>query len=500
MKLLDLLQHFSTQLGTEKEEAIAQGLDDPIESPHTKKLGKAGSLHLYTLTLPSRMPVLEDIPLTIVPPGDLEPTEGYSLRRIGNDMLIQTLDTLGQSVEDNTIVPDTSGFFVTASKRLSEMAAKPESYALGPAERLAPWLDPEQAGGDGSARTGASAAILTTVWSDDQSTRWTKLGTLAVELMRKNKRVLLIAPSHQVVSELLGFFAKTFRNAALPFKSLLSCYEIPVLSQGSGISLQELGFEVQMHSFFAKSRSHKNALQSKYDRFRELTPILAYKGQKQRDLNEVKLLEWRLLSEVSDFQGKIKDIDTLVADYENLPVWKRLGMQTMGKNVDTLAEYRTIHTEKIADLMKEVEIAQARIRELLPEAAIPKDMRPEYEELKTDITRLGGTKKIREMLAAGEATNRQAFIQNKRLVIATPGRLVADPLFKRVRFDVLIAEDAPHIPAPLLLGAAGLIRERIIIAGNTQDLTPTQGTSGIGGLWRQSCLEPNPEPSNVASA
>ena len=84
-------------------------------------------------------------------------------------------------------------------------------------------------------------------------------------------------------------------------------------------------------------------------------------------------------------------------------------------------------------------------------------------------------------------------------MIATPGRLVADPLFTRVRFDVLIAEDAPHIPAPLLLGAAGLIRERIIIAGDTQDLTPTDGTSGIGGLWRQSCLESNPVPSNTTS-
>lgn len=499
MKLLDLLQHYSKQLVAEKEEAMAQGLDDPIESPHTKKLGKAGNLNLYTMALPTRTTILEDIPLTIVPPGDLEPTEGYSLRHLGTEILIQTLDSLGQSVEDNTLVPDTSGFFVTAAKRLEEMATKPESYSLGPAERLAPWLDPEQAGGDGSARTGASAAVLGTLWSDDQSARWTKLGALAIDLMRKGKRVLLIAPNHHVVSDLLGFFAKTLRDAPLPYKSLLSCYEVPVLSQGSGISLQELGFEAQMHSFFAKSRSHKDALQQKYDRFRELTPILAYKGQKQRDLHEVKLLEWRLLAQVSEFQGKIKDIDKILSDYEKLPIWKRLGMQTMGKNVETLGEYRVIYKQKIAGLMKEVEIAQARIRELSPEAAIPKDMRPEYEELKDEITRLGGTKKIREMLAAGEGTNRQAFIQNKRFVAATPGRLVADPLFKRVRFDVLIAEDAPKIPAPLLLGVAGLIRERIIIAGNTQDLTPTDGTSGIGGLWRQSCLEPNPTPSNTTS-
>ncbi|MDA0739569.1 MAG: hypothetical protein O2999_11440 [Nitrospirae bacterium] len=500
MKLFDLLQHYSKALIAEKEEAVAQGLDDPIESPHSSKLGKAGDLHLYSMTLPSRMKLLEDIPLTIVPPGDLEPTEGYSLRHLGGEILIQTLDSLGQSIEDNTLVPDTSGFFLTAAKRLKDMAAKPQSYSLGPAERLAPWLDPDQAGGDGSARTAASAAILSTLWNDDQSARWARLSTLAVELIRKNKRILLIAPSHEVVSNLLGVFAKTIRDAPLPYKSLLSCYEVPVLSSASGVSLQELGFEAQMHSFFAASRSHKNALRKKYDRFRELTPILAYKGQKQRDLNEVKLLEWRLLAEVSGFQGKIKDIDKIVEDYENLPIWKRLGMQAMGKNVETLGEYRVIYTEKIAGLMKAVEIAQARIRELVPEAAIPKDMRPEYEDLKDDITRLGGTKKIREMLAAGEGTNRQAFIQNKKLVAATPARIIADPLFKRVRFDVLIAEDAPNIPAPLLLGAAGLIRERIVISGNTEDLTPTNGTSPIGGLWRQLCLEPNRAPSKTASA
>ena len=500
MKLLDLLQHYSQQLASEKEEAIATGLDDPIESPQTKKIGKAGSLNLYTLALPSQMTFLEDIPLTIVPPGDLEPTEGHSLRHLGSDILIQTVDSLGQSFEDNTIVPDTSGFFVTASKRLQEMATKPESYALGPAERLVPWLDPERTDNHGSARTGASAAVLSILWSNDRAGRWSRLGPVVVDLMRKGKRVLLIAPNHQMVSELLGFFAKTLRDAPLPYKSLLSCYEVPVLSQGSGVALQELGFEAQMHLFFAKSRSNKDALRQKYNRFRELTPILAHKGQKQRDLNEVKLLEWRLLAQVSEFQGKIKDIDKVLADYEKLPIWKRLGMQTMGKNVETLGEYRAIYKEKITELMKEVEIAQVRIRGLYPEAVIPKDMRPEYEELKDEISRLGGTKKIREMLAAGEGTNRQAFIQNKRMVAATPNRVITDPLFKRIRFDVLIAEDATKIPAPLLLGAAGLIRERIIISGNTQDLTPTDGMSAIEGLWQQSCLLSNPAPSNATSA
>lgn len=493
MKLPDLLHTFATRLADQKD---ATGpLDTLIESRTTQKIGTAGTLHLYAMEVPPETTFLEDVPVTIVPPGDVDlPTGGLMLRRQDNAALAQTLYTLGQSTGNNTLVTDTAEFFHLASTRLADMAAQPESYALGPAERLVPWLDPEHDEADASARTGASAAVLTTVWHEDQAARWTKLGTLAVNLMRQNKRVLLVAPTHDAVDRLLGFLAKTLRNAALPFASLLSRYEIAVLQQAEGIPLGQLGFEVQMHKFFAKSRSHKDTLRRKYERFRELIPILAYKGQKQRDMDEVKLLEWRLLAQVSEFQGKIKDIDHLVAKYESLPIWKRLGMQTMGKNVETLSEYRQIHTGNIAALMKEVEIAQARIRELSPEAAMPKEMRPEYEALKDDISRLGGTQKVREMLAASEATNRQAFMQNKRLVVATPGRIVTDPLFKRMRFDVLIAENAPQIPAPFLLGVAGLIREQIIIAGDTQDL------QGPHRLWRQEYPEPLSEPFSPLSS
>jgi hypothetical protein len=242
-----------------------------------------------------------------------------------------------------------------------------------------------------------------------------------------------------------------------------------------------------MYQFYAKANAKKVALRKKYDRFRELTPILAYKRDKQKDLNEVKLLEWRLLTQLSDWQGKVKGIDTILVDYEALPIWKRMGMQFAGKNVETLAEYRVIYEGKIHGLMKEVEVAQARIKELIPEATIPKDLRPEYDELKEEIKRLGGTKKIREMLSAGEGTNRQAFAQNKRVMATTPGRILTDPLFRKVPYDLLIVDDAPRIPTPLLLAASGLIRERIILSGNTNDLLVGESASSI--RWPHAFLE-----------
>lgn len=506
MKLLDLLSHYAKQLNEEREAAMTHGFDAPIEVTQARHVRTAGSLHLYALTLPKHKTLVQDVPFTILPPNDLDPSEGYVFGQLDEETCVVTIDSFGQTVTNCTLIPDTLGYLETARNRLMEMASKPEAFTLGPAERLVAWLDPDSLTKNPNARSAVSASVLTTIWGEEQANRWTKLGQMLVEQIRKNKRILLIAPDHRSTDKLTSHMARALRTAALPIKSLLSRYEIPLSEESERVLLTELGFETHMHQFYAKANSNKTTLQKKYDRFRELTPILAYKRDKQKDLNEVKLLEWRLLTELSDWQAKIKSIDTTVAEYEAIPVWKRLAMQAAGKNVATLAEYRQLYEHKMQSLMREVEVAQQRIRDLTPEAMIPKNMRPEYEDLKEEITRLGGTKKIREILSAGEGTNRQAFIQNKRILATTAQRIILDPVFRRVRFDVLVVDDAPRIPAPLLLAAAGITRERIILSGNTQDLLPsTTGESTPGtGQWLQLCLPAQlgsePQPTNVGYA
>ena len=480
MKLIDLLEHFSHILAEQRDGASARGLDAPVAVSGGRRISTAGALHLYELDVSADTLLPEDVPVTIIPPGDLEPTEGLVVGRRGRTVLIQVFDALGQTVASATIVPDATGFFDSASQRLAEMAKKSDAYTLGPAERLLPLLDPEQTEPEQRARAVAATSVFSTVWSDDLAARRAKLTALVVELVRSNKRLLLISRDHRTTDEALGALARALRGAGLPFKSLLSRYDMPVHGEAASVALQELGFETQMDRFYARSRADKVALRRKYERFRELTPLLAYKAEKQRDLNEVKLLEWRLLTQLIDLQAKIKETNATLADYETIPIWKRLAMQTMGKNVGTLNEHRTIYEQTVQEVLGELEAAKHRIEDLSPEAAIPKDLQPECNELKEEIKRLGGTKKIRELLAAEEGTNRQAFLQNKRVVAATAARVVADPLFGRVRFDVLIADEAPFIPAPFLLAAAGLVRERIVLSGDTRDIPAARAW---GAAW-----------------
>jgi hypothetical protein len=475
MTARDLLETWALILDAEQKRVSGTALDQPITQVAGRLVHTIGTLHLYELTLPQGSSIEHDTPLSIIPPDDMEPTEGIVLGGQGNVVLVQTFDAVGQSCADATVVPDRAGLLATSANRLRDMLAQPDAYRLGSADRLAPFLESAR-GTEELSVAGTGSSILTTVWEDELPVRRQRLAMLAIELIRANKRILVVCPDHQAADELVGTIARAMKAVGLMYKTWVTRYEMALAQQVEGIGIQELGFEAQMHQFYAASRADKAALRRKYERFRELTPVLAYKGQKQKDLDEVRLLEWRLLTQVSDLQAKIKDVNATLDEYENLPLFRRLSLQAVGKNVESLHQYLELHESQCAELRGELDVAKARINELVPEAAVPRDMRPEFDELKEDIVRLGGTKKIRELLAAEEDTNRQAFIQNRRLVVTTASRVLNDPLFSRVRFDVLIADEAPWIAAAPLLGAAGLIHERIVISGNRRDIA-------MAGLW-----------------
>ena len=480
--LPDLLDQLAATLERDAAQSAAQGQDQAVALVRGRLLQTIGNLHLYEFFLPPDVRVGTDLAATLLLGEETEPTEGLVLFQEGERLVLQVFDAIGEVVPHATLVPDSSGLVLTTSHRLAEMSKAGTSYTLGPAERLLPILEAAQTGDHAALAAVTPTSVLTPLWQEDTTARRQKVATLVIELIRANKRILLVTPDHQSADVITLVAARAIKAAGLTFKSWLSRYELATSKESAGIPLPDLGFEAQMHQFYAKSRSDKAALRKKYDRFRELTPILAYKAQKQKDLDEVRLLEWRLVTQLSDYQAKIKDIDATLAQYEQLPIWKRLSMQAMGKNVESLREYKVIYERYSAGLRKEVDIAKQRIEELIPEATVPKELKPEFAELKEDVIHLGGTKKIRELLAAEEHTNRQAFVQNRRVIVTTAARVAADPLFRKVRFDVLIAEEAPRIPSPFLLAAAGLVRERIVLTGDLREVTPHSAWNLQNGL------------------
>lgn len=463
----DLIEACSVSLEAERVRLVESGQEAPILASQGRLIQTVGGLHLYEFALPSDVVLGADLPVSVVPPDEAETTEGIVLHQTGNNVLVQLVDNLGSDVPSVTLVPDRSGLLSTSAARLREMLAKPDLFHFGPTERLASML--QKQGVDAQAAPAASSVFMT-LWTDDRSQRLQKLATLATELIRANKRILFLSPSHHECDEAVGQVARTIKAGGLNYKMWVTRYELSMVTQAGGIDLHELGFEAQMHQFLAKSQADKASLKSKYDRFRTLVPLLAQKEAKQKDLDEVRSLEWRLVTQLRELQVRMADAESTLKQFETLSLFQRLSMQALGKNAESLKQYCELYQSQMDQLDQEIDVAKARIQALVPEAAVPRGKRAEFEELKEFITKLGGAKKVRELMAAEEHPNRQAFLQNRRLVAATPTRVASDPLFNQVRFDVLIVDEAPRIAAASLLVAAGLIRERIIVSGDPSEI------------------------------
>ena len=484
MMATELIEWWIIRLEAERARLTEAGHDAPVVASQGRLVHTTGGLHLYEFIVPAGVQLSVDLPVSVVPADEADTTEGIVLQQAGNRISVQLVDRLGREVPSVTLVPDQAGLVGTSASRLKDLLAKPDLYHLGPTERLASLLQMQDVEAEA---VPSVSSVFTTVWSNDRSVRRQKLGTLTMELIRANKRILLISPDHHECDEMVGIVGRTMKAGGLNHKTWVTRYELPIAAHAAAVDLHELGFEAQMHQFYAKSQCDKASLKHKYDRFRELAPFLSLKEAKQKDLDEVRLLEWRLVTQLRDLQVRMADVQKTLKEFENLPLFQRLTMQAVGKNAASLTQYCALYQGQMDQLNKELDVAKGRIQQLAPEAAVPRGNRDEFEALKEHMTKLGGTKKVRELLAAEEDPNRQAFIQNRRVVAATPTRVASDPLFSRVRFDVLMVDEAPRIAAPSLLAAAGLVRERIIVSGDPREIATV-------GQWTM------PQPATPAVA
>jgi hypothetical protein len=387
---------------------------------------------------------------------------------------------------------DPAGFLATVHQRLDNILHHSSAYHFGPADRLMPWVAPETPVADPTLRSTVVTSVLTTIWDADRATRRTKLAAAITDLVKAHKRVLLIAPDNRTLTDALLAAAKGLRGAGLQYSSFLCCYDPPAVASEGGINLRDLLFDAQVSAFLGKSQSDKAGLRRKLERYLELTPILRYKAEKQKDLDEVRHLEWRLLTALGDTQAQIKKLQGLLTAYKTLPVWQRLSMQVMGSNVATMHENCVLYEAQKREYMNELEIIQARINELKPEAYVDPEMRPEYEDLKDEIERLGGAAKVRDVLAMEEDTKRLPFLQAKRVLAATAARVVGDAIFCPIRYDALVIDEGPRLPLPLLLACACLARERIVLAGDPQDMPPPHPTeAGVSLGWPTALAGPS---------
>ena len=222
------LELCAVRLDREIQQTNDAGLDAPVIVTQGKLLHSVGALHVYEYLLPAGCLLSIDLPVSIIPGDEQEATEGIVLSCQSNVALVQTVDAIGAAVHSATLIPDRAGHLGTIATRLRDMISQADAYNLGPSERLVPLL---VSSGDPAHTSSGSSAILTTVWLEDQVLRRQKIASLVLELIRANKRILLIGPDHRSSDEMAGTVAKAMKAGGLTYKTWISRYEMSIVSQ-----------------------------------------------------------------------------------------------------------------------------------------------------------------------------------------------------------------------------------------------------------------------------
>ena len=107
---------------------------------------------------------------------------------------------------------DPAGLLSKIRQRLEDILHHSSAYHFGPADRLMPWVAPETPIADPLLRSTIVTSVLTTIWDTDRATRRAKLAAAVTDLVKANKRVLLVAPDNRTLTEALLADAKGLRG------------------------------------------------------------------------------------------------------------------------------------------------------------------------------------------------------------------------------------------------------------------------------------------------
>src|SRR5437879_12737702 len=140
---------------------------------------------------------------------------------------------------------------------MENLLRRPSFSHFRAADRLLPVEAPDTPVTDPTLRSTIVTSVLTTIWDADRAARRTRLAAVVTELVKANKRVLLIAPDNRTLTEALLAAAKGLRGAGLQYRSFLCCYDPPSIASEGGLNLRDLIFDAQVSAFLGKSQSDK---------------------------------------------------------------------------------------------------------------------------------------------------------------------------------------------------------------------------------------------------
>jgi putative selenium metabolism hydrolase len=325
---------------------------------------------------------------------------------------------------------------------------------------------------------------VTYVWGPPGTGKTQTLGMIAYNLIRGGKRVLFSSNTNRAVD--IGVLSTMDRYKEHGGEFLEEVTRFGQIALQGGEDFEKVMFSAQVQGLRELKKQNAKQKIELLENFRHLRDKLGpYKIQIERinSLNHQRTQQQIVLNTILQ---KLKSLRSQIDNFENVGFIEAFKRKFSGVTKITLeVTYKTLQEKgkELKVLIEKSSDEQASIEKAHDGLASWMD---EFSKSKKAVDGFGGESALSKRIEAELAVDEEQILWKKKFVGATLAKLVMNDVFWRVRFDVLLIDEASMVNLPYLAVLSALSTERVIIVGDPQQLPPISFSDNAQTkLWLQ---------------
>ncbi len=315
---------------------------------------------------------------------------------------------------------------------------------------------------------------VTLLWGPIRSGKTRVLSAVATHYVKAGKNVLFVAGANERVDDVLVESVErggAGKSEAAQYTARVGLPAPHRVRDVSGISLDH-----QVYDLRRRKQEELGQQFRLYEQVRSMRVKYAVHDEYFSRLSQLRGIVDGNKRQVDRLTGEINALKETITRIEHASVVNRL-RKGFGKE-DMMAAQKQLK-EKMAGLKraqaKQTALSGSLIK-LEAESPVDTDEWTEYQRIVKQIDEREGLEAFERSVADQTVGAEEALLKTKKFIGTTVVGALTHPHLKKWKADLVIIDDAEHIPVPLIAALAHKAQERLVIAGDPFQVGPSSAS------------------------
>lgn len=308
------------------------------------------------------------------------------------------------------------------------------------------------------------------IWGPPGTGKTKTLGTIAYNLIKNKKRVLFTSNTNRAVDNGLLAVIKQYTNRGEEFAADITRYGQTALIDSNELS--QIQFDNQIEELKKKEANKIQKLKKLIEQHQVVIPQLEKIKNYENDINKKNIEIDQKKKKLQITANKISEINIQLDEIKNGGFVTSFKMFFGSLSEEKIKEAKSRYQEVGKTLKENIKVLNQQILVIKEQYEPLMQRKTKFKDIVTKVKELGGINKIQEKIESLLKIDEKAFLLSKMLVGSTLAKIVMNEIFWSSQFDVLLIDEASMVDLAYLTTLSTLIKDKIIIIGDPQQLAP----------------------------